>query len=106
MAVSQTPSKGAKPDKLMRDALIVALKREAVDADGKKTIKLAVIAEKMVDLAAGGDVQAFKDITDRVDGKAIQAITGADGGPLEMRMIDARSELDRKLAGLKPTETG
>lgn len=37
----KTPSAGSKPDKLMRDALMVALKREAVDAHGKPTTKLS-----------------------------------------------------------------
>ena len=38
---------GSKPDKLMRDALMVALNREAKDADGKPTKRLYVIAEKL-----------------------------------------------------------
>lgn len=52
MAARITPSKGGKPDKLMRDALMVALNREAVDADGQKTKKLNIIAAKLVELAA------------------------------------------------------
>ena len=54
MAARITPSKGGKPDKLMRDALMVALNREAVDADGQKTKKLNIIAAKLVELAVGG----------------------------------------------------
>ena len=61
---------GRKPDKLMRDAIIVALKREAADADGVLTKKLYLIADRLVDKAVAGDISAIKEINDRVDGKA------------------------------------
>jgi ribosomal protein L17 len=77
--VRKTPSAGGKPDKLMRDALIVALKREAIDAEGKPTKNLYLIAEALVDKAKTGDVPAIKEIADRVDGKAVQPLAGADG---------------------------
>jgi len=84
MAARQTPSKGGKPDKLMRDALMIALKREAKDADGKKTKKINIIAAKLVDLACYGDVVAIKEINDRVDGKSVSAVelSGVDGAAL------------------------
>jgi hypothetical protein len=63
---------GSKPDKLMRDALVVALNREAETADGKPTRKLNLIADAIVDKAAGGDVSAATFIADRVDGRAHQ----------------------------------
>lgn len=84
MAARITPSKGGKPDKLMRDALMVALNREAVDADGQKTKKLNIIAAKLVELAVGGDIQAIKEISDRVDGKPSQAIVGDPDQPLAL----------------------
>jgi hypothetical protein len=56
---------GRKPDKLMRDALIVALKREAEDANGVHTKKLYLIADKLVEKALAGDIQAIKEINDR-----------------------------------------
>lgn len=76
MAVRTNPSKGGKPDKLMRDALMVALHREAVDADGKPTKKLAKIADALVDKAIEGDVPAIKEILDRVDGKVALPVSG------------------------------
>lgn len=76
MAARATPSKGGKPDKLARDALIVALKREADDADGKPTRKLQLVADKLVEEAMNGNVQAAREIFDRVDGKPAQAIIG------------------------------
>ena len=39
---------GRKPDKLMRDAIILALKREAEDGDGAPTQKLHLIADRLV----------------------------------------------------------
>lgn len=104
MAANKTPGKGAKPDKLMRDALMIALKREATDESGQKTTKLQRIADKLVDLAVGGDVTAIRDIRDSVDGKPAQAITGVDGGPIETEtVIDASSlstEIIRALASV------
>ena len=82
MAKRNEPSKGGKPDKMMRDAIMVALKREAVDSEGQPTKKLNNIAAKLVELAEQGDMQAIKEINDRVDGKSPQALTGGDGGPL------------------------
>ena len=86
MAARKQASNGGKPDKLMRDAIMVALKREADAGDGQKTKKLYQIAEKLVDLAVSGDMQAIKEVNDRVDGKAVQAMehTGEGGGPMEI----------------------
>ena len=63
------PGKGPKPDKMMRDALLLALMREAKDADGAPTRKLHLIAAKLVDKAVEGDMSAIKEINDRVDGR-------------------------------------
>ena len=38
---------GRKPDKLMRDAIILALKRESADGDGVLTKKLHLIADRL-----------------------------------------------------------
>ena len=80
MAARLNPSKGGKPDKLMRDALIVALHREAEDADGKPTRKLALVAAKLVEKAIDGDVPAIKEIFDRTDGKVVQMVAGDPDG--------------------------
>lgn len=52
--------------------LNIAIK-EAHD-DGRD--KLRAIADKLVDLAIEGDMQAIKEIGDRLDGKPSQAIDG------------------------------
>ncbi len=69
--------KGSKPDKLMRDALMVALNREAVGADGQPTKRLYIIAENLAKLAEQGDkdaLGAIREVFDRVDGKVPQAL--------------------------------
>lgn len=65
-------AKGRKPDKLMRDALIMALMREAEDGEGMASKKLNLIAAKLVEKALGGDIQAIKEVCDRVDGRPTQ----------------------------------
>lgn len=62
---------------LMTDALMQALHREAsniVGADGKPTKRLNVIADKLAEKAAEGDIQAIKEVFDRTDGKAVAAL--------------------------------
>ena len=72
MAGNPNPT-GGKPDKLIRDALKAAIRQEPE--------KLKRIAKKMLDLAEEGNVPAFKEITDRIDGKAVQPIVGDDEHP-------------------------
>lgn len=86
MAASATPSKGPKGDKLMRDALMVALKRPStLDPDRKK---IADIAENTVERAIAGDNEMTKLIFERVDGKVPQAIGGDPESPLVVSLIE------------------
>lgn len=59
-----------RKDKLWRDALMVAVKRS--DTEGR--VMLAKIAQKVVEAACEGDMQAIKEIGDRIDGKAPQSL--------------------------------
>lgn len=79
--------KGSTKPKIMADALLVALNREAANGQTKK---LALIAGKLVDLAESGDIQAIKEVFDRIDGKAVQAqilMGDEDGGPMRLEKI-------------------
>ena len=69
-----------------------AINRALLADDGKR---LRGIAEKIVTLAEGGDVQALKEIGDRLDGKPAQqvALTGADDGPLVVKITQSDSGL-------------
>ena len=62
---------GHKADKLIRDALMVAVNRR--DKDGGKRLMKA--AEACVDAAIAGDIRAFSEIADRIDGRPAQDMT-------------------------------
>jgi hypothetical protein len=71
----QSGNPGGRPnDKPWREAIQMALK----DKDPKRLRK---IADSLIDLAESGDLQAMKEIGDRLDGKPAQQQihTGADG---------------------------
>jgi len=70
-------NKGA--EKPFRDALRLAINEAQ---DDKKRLRL--VAEKLIERAETGDVQAIKEIADRLDGKSVQQSEhgGLDGGPI------------------------
>lgn len=47
------------------------IRRAVTQADGKK---LRAIADKLIEKAADGDIQAIKELGDRLDGRAVQAV--------------------------------
>lgn len=64
---------GQRKDKLIRDALMLAVNRvQEGDPQGRK--KLAIAAAAVVEKAVEGDLAAFKEIADRIDGKAPQSL--------------------------------
>ena len=63
---SGNPS-GSAPKKIW----VAALNRAIAQDDGKR---LREAAEKLLDMAAQGDIAALRELGDRIDGKAIQAI--------------------------------
>ncbi len=71
-----------RPPSLFKGALERALKQTDPK---KKTTALNRIAAAMVREAEAGNVQAFKEIADRTDGKAPQSVelTGEGGGPVQ-----------------------
>lgn len=72
--------RGQQRDKPFRDAL----RMEVAGADGNFP-KLRAIAKSLIEKASGGDVNAIKEVADRLDGKVPQAIAGADGeSPLKL----------------------
>lgn len=63
--------KGSKPDKHVRDALIAAARRDDF-------IALKRMAEKVLEKAQEGDMQAVTFVAERIDGKVPQAVIGDD----------------------------
>lgn len=80
---SEAVASSNKRRKVMTDALMIALHREA---DNGKTKRLQMIADKLAEKAAEGDIQAIKEVFDRTEGKAVQAIeaSGKDGEPFAL----------------------
>ena len=71
---------GRKADKLIGDALRLAAKRVS-EGDPLGRTNLAIAAEKIVELACTGDIAAFREMADRIDGKPKQQteLSGPDG---------------------------
>lgn len=81
------PSKGSKPDKIIRDALILELNRMTDDDDGKKIKKVNRIVHKLVESGMAGKIDAIKEIFDRTEGKPAQALAisgDGEGGPIQI----------------------
>lgn len=71
-------------DKPFRDAL-----RQEIAAAGEDRKRLRSIADALLAKAESGDVQAIKEVADRLDGKAPQAIVGDDEhDPLRIERVE------------------
>lgn len=70
--------RGGKPDKIIRDALILELNRMADDDNGKKVKKVNRIVAKLVIAGMDGKIDAIKEIFDRVEGKATTTVETGD----------------------------
>jgi hypothetical protein len=68
-------NKNNTKNKLWDDAL-----RRAITQDDGKRLRRA--AETLLDKAAEGEAWAVRELADRLDGKATQAIANEDGSPL------------------------
>ena len=53
---------------------------------------LDVLAETLLTKCDEGDVTALKELGDRLEGKPAQAITGADGGDLIVRVTSSDAD--------------
>lgn len=82
MGAPKGNTNSSKTNRLWTDTI----RRALVQQDGKR---LRAIAEALIQKAEGGDINAIREIGDRIDGKSIQAVEmgGPDGGPLEFTQI-------------------
>lgn len=78
MAAPKNP-KGAKSDKLWRDAIMLAVHRVHKGDDRKILFRLA---ERLVTAALDGDITALREIGDRLDGKAVADVNANVSGKM------------------------
>lgn len=79
MAAPKNPL-GAKSDKIWREAVMRAVKRES---EGKGSPhQLEKLADMLVATGLTGDVSALKEIGDRLDGKPVQMLASDPDNPL------------------------
>ena len=71
MAARKNPGGGKGQDKHWSDAIRIAVNEAHENGDGKK---LRALADKLVEKALEGDMQAMKEIGDRLDGNAAQSV--------------------------------
>ncbi len=98
MAPRVIPSKGRKSDKVVRDALLIALNRESENHQGVRTKRLQQLAEAWVTKAIEGDVYAMIGNADRVEGKPAQQLVHSndeDSPILADVHVDALSVAER-----------
>lgn len=90
MAGAPLGNQNATKSKLWRDALDRRL-RDYDKGKGDSKIEhywaLQAIADKLIEAALEGDMQAIKEIGDRVDGKAVQAIANEDETGFRIRIV-------------------
>jgi hypothetical protein len=84
---------GGKPDKLIRDALMGAIRQ------GPNKLKKGV--EILMDRFEAGELEVIKFVTDRIDGKASESIT-MDHKSSDKSMSPATSRIADFLAKKKP----
>lgn len=83
MAAPLNP-KGAKSDKIWREAIMRAVRRLETDEppkDSRPEQRLERLADALVAKGLEGDVPALREVGDRLDGKATQPISGDEDGP-------------------------
>ena len=89
----ETGNPGGRPSmKPWSEALMLAVKRSA--EKGKKTKRLAVLADTCVKKGLAGDMTAIKEIGDRLDGRSVQPHKhgGEDGGPIVVEVVRFSAE--------------
>ena len=89
---SGNPAGRGTEDKLSRDAVRRAVKRQA--ADGKST-QLEALADKLVACALEGDISAMQEIGNRLDGKPTQQLNATVRDDSFIEALKAINKLGR-----------
>lgn len=87
-------ARGPKGDKLISDALRIAMLRKAEEAgtDGKARSRVHAMADTVAARAAKGEDWAVNYVTDRLEGKAIQATQ--NDTTVNMKVTQANSDAE------------
>lgn len=80
MAAPTGNTNSSKNNRLWADTI----RRACIQADGAK---LRAIADKLIEKAAEGDIQAIKELGDRLDGKATQALEHSGEVGLQVQIV-------------------
>ena len=95
-------SKTQVSTKPFRDALKQVL-ADAENCPQHEKRRLRRIAERLLDLCAGGDLQAILSLADRLDGKPVQGHgQDTDLGPLTVRWMTATEATEPVLSPSQP----
>jgi Recombination endonuclease VII len=70
--------------RLMRSAILRELRCPPGEAEDSAADKLRLIARRLVDKAADGDLQAIKEVLDRIDGKTVAGPGDGEPGPQQV----------------------
>jgi hypothetical protein len=84
----QPGNKNAAKSRIFEQAIVRALKQRDLEAGDGETIRK--IADKLIDLALDGQVKAFAEMRDTVDGRPTQTIAGDPDNPLGFEVIERR----------------
>jgi len=78
---------GPKSDKIWSDAVRRAVLRRIENAEGKPQ-KIERLADNLVEMAMEKDIQAIREIADRLDGKPVapKEHSGPDGGDIPVSL--------------------
>lgn len=71
-------NQNAAKGRIWKDAIMRALEARGA---GDRVAALNALAEKLLAKCAEGDLGALKELGDRIDGKSVQPVAGAEGEP-------------------------
>jgi len=86
MTSSDEQTETGKTSRLMRQAILLELEREPGQVDDGATNRLRLVARQLVDKAVEGDIQAIKEVLDRIDGKSVPGAGDAGQGPRQVNI--------------------
>lgn len=88
-------NRNAAKAKLWSEAIKRALTRRAQQSQREFIQELDDLAEKFLQAVESGDISAWKELGDRLEGKPAQQVqlTGADDGPVVLRLDSSEERL-------------